>query len=132
MSVQEPKASHPGKAVLEKLNAEFPVFRDGLPLAVGIHKTIRERIPGIDQGQLRAAMKSHTASTRYLKSLTQAESRFDLDGNPAGAVTPEQKQQASDALRERFRKGAERKRAEQQVNERQKKLQQLAEKFGRG
>ncbi len=78
-------------------------------------------------------MRMHTASARYLKALTNGETRFDLDGNPAGAVTPEQKQQALETLRERFRKGAEQHKAQllaqQQEQQRQEKLIKLAEKF---
>jgi len=117
------------KSVLETLAMRFTVFRDCRPLAIGIHKAIRARIPDIDQGQLRAAMKFHTASTKYLKAISQAETRFDLDGNPSGEVTAEQRKQASDSLRERFKKGAERKKAEQLEKERQDNLLKLAEKF---
>jgi len=92
-----------------------------------------ERIPGINPQQLRLAMRMHTASARYLKALTNGEIRFDLDGNAAGAVTPEQKEQALDTLRERFRKGAEQHKAQllaqQQEQQRQEKLIRLAEKF---
>jgi sRNA-binding protein len=72
--------------------------------------------------------------------LTHGGSRFDLDDNPVGEVTPEQQQQALEALRERFRKSAEqrrtelkeqedRRKAEEHALEQQKKLLQLAEKF---
>jgi ProP effector len=92
-----------------------------------------ERIPGINPQQLRLAMRMHTASARYLKALTNGETRFDLDGNVAGPVTPEQKQQALDTLRERFRKGAEQHKARllarQQEQQRREKLVKLAEKF---
>ena len=102
-------------------------------MAIGIHKAVLERIPGINPQQLRLAMRMHTASARYLKALTNSETRFDLDGNPAGAVTPEQMQQALETLRERFRKGAEqhtaRVLAQQQEQLRQEKLAKLAEKF---
>lgn len=78
-------------------------------------------------------MRMHTASARYLKALTNGEMRFDLDGNAAGQVTPEQKQQALDILRERFRKGAEQHKArllaQQQEQQRREKLVKLAEKF---
>ncbi len=129
MTAPEHKPSRTRNATLEMLSATFPVFRDCQPLAVGIHKAIKEKLPDIDAGQLRAAMKIHTASTKYLKVLSQGGSRFDLDGNVAGEVTAEQRTQATDGLRERFRKGAERKKAEQQEKERQDKLLQLAEKF---
>ncbi len=65
----------------------FPVFQECRPLAIGIHKAVSERIPGINPQQLRLAMRMHTASARYLKALTNGETRFDLDGNAAGAVT---------------------------------------------
>jgi ProP effector len=115
------------------LNETFGVFRDSQPLALGIHKTIKERFPDIDVAQLRTAMRIHTASTRYLKALAQATTRFDLDGAPAGDVTDEQRTQASDTLRERFRKKAEQHKAEVQAQrlaqQRQDKLVKLAEKF---
>ena len=80
-------------------------------------------------------MRMHTASARYLKALTNGETRFDLDGNAAGAVTPEQKQQALDTLRERFKKGADRHKAlmlaQQQEQQRLEKLLKLAEKFNK-
>lgn len=126
----------PNNPVLDQLTATFPVFANAQPLAIGVHKTIKERLPEIDAAKLRLALKLHTASTRYLKALANSDTRFNLDGNPAGEITAEQKQQALDGLKERFRKAAERKRAEQQQKEelekqarQQAKLQQLAEKF---
>jgi ProP effector len=129
MNAPEHKSPRIRNATLEMLSAAFPVFGECKVLAVGIHKAIKEKLPDVDAGQLRAAMKIHTASTRYLKVLSQGGSRFDLDGNVAGEVTEEQRKQATEGLRERFRKGAERKKAEQQEKERQVKLLQLAEKF---
>jgi ProP effector len=119
----------PRNPVLETLIATFAVFRDCQPLAIGVHKTIRERLPGIGVGQLHHALKTHTASTRYLKALSQGTTRFDLDGIAAGIVTPEQQKQALDALRERFRKQAERRKAELQAQEHQQKLLKLVETF---
>ena len=140
MSESLPKPSRPRNAVLDSLAVSFPVFRDCLPLAIGIHKAIVARLPELDPQQLRAAMRMHTASTRYLKALAQASSRFDLDGEAAGEVTAEQRQQALTTLRERFKAQAERHRAaqlaqqqeklaQQQVQQRQEKLLKLAEKF---
>lgn len=119
----------PRNTALETLIATFAVFRDCQPLAIGVHKTIRERLPGMGAGQLHHALKAHTASTRYLKALSQEANRFDLDGNPAGIVTPEQQKQALDSLRERFRKQAERRKAELQAQEHQQKLLKLVETF---
>ena len=100
MSESDSKPRDPHHAVLISLRSTFPVFQECRPLAIGIHKAVLERIPSINPQQLRLAMRMHTASARYLKALTNGETRFDLDGNPAGAVTPEQKQQALDTLRD--------------------------------
>jgi ProP effector len=118
-------------AALQTLTEAFPVIRNCQPLAIGIHKTIKARLPDLGEGALRFALKQHTASTKYLKAISSGSQRFDLDGNPAGEITAEQRQQALDALKERFRKGAERKRQEQQQKEHQEKLLKLAEKFNR-
>lgn len=126
-----PKSPRPRNTVLESLGTAFPVVREGKPLAIGIHKAIFERMPDLDKAQLRTALKMHTASTRYLKALCIEAARVDLDGNAAGEITTEQRQAAGDALKERFRKAAERKRAEQQELERQKKLLKLTEKFAK-
>jgi ProP effector len=127
-------------ALLETISANFAVFREGRPLALGIHKAIIERMPEVDTAQLRLAMRLHTASTRYLKTLQTASERFDLDGNPAGEVTAEQREVASTTLRERFKKAAERRKAEEGAlkaarqeqeaqQKRQEKLAQLAARF---
>ena len=135
-----PAKSSSRNALLETISANFAVFREGRPLALGIHKAISERMPEVDTAQLRLAMRMHTASTRYLKALLATSERFDLDGKPAGEVTAEQREVASTTLRERFKKVAERRKAEelalkaaQQEQEaqqkRQEKLAQLAARF---
>ena len=116
-------------SVLDSLVASFPVFRDAQPLAIGIHKTILERMPELTKAQVSRALKIHTGSTRYLKALSNAEQRFDLDGAPAGEVTAEQRDAATKLVKERFKKAAERRKAEEQAKQHQVKLQQLAEKF---
>ncbi len=133
MSGSDSKPRDPHHAVLISLRSMFPVFQECHPLAIGIHKAVLERLPCINPQQLRLTMRMHTSSARYLKALTNGEIRFDLDGNVAGPVTPEQKQQALDTLRERFRKGAEQHKARllarQQEQQRREKLVKLAEKF---
>jgi ProP effector len=125
-------------AMLEQLQAEFAVFRDFQPLAIGIHKQLMERMPDLDKNKVRTAMHSHTASTRYLKALTAGAPRFDLDGQPVGEVTAEQQTVAVQTLRDRLKKAAERRRAEEEEAKRQAeeakrtaKLQELAEKFSK-
>lgn len=121
---------------LDTLVSTFAVFRDGKPLALGVHKTLRERLPELSQEQIRKALRIHTASTRYLKALSRAEERFDLDGNPAGSVTPEQRELAGKLVQERQQKALERRKAEEQARKaeeqtrkQQEKLLKLAEKF---
>ena len=123
-------------ALLERLYAEVPVLRDYHPLAIGIHKTLLERFPDLDKGQVRTAMHFHTGTTRYLKALVEGAPRLDLDGNASGVVTAEQQAVAVATLRERLKKGAERRKAEQErskadeeARQRQEKLEQLAQKF---
>lgn len=115
-------------SLLDTLSANFAVFRDCLPLALGIHKTVKERMPELEAAALRTAMKTHTASTRYLKALVVGKERFDLDGNPSGEVTEEQREVASTALRERFKKAAERRKAEEQAKKDAQKEQEALEK----
>jgi ProP effector len=115
--------------VLTTLTTTFKTFGECQPLAIGIHKAIKERLTCVDPEQLRVALRIHTASTRYLKALSQSKFRFDLDGMPLGEVTAEQRQQALDTLRDRFRKKAEQHKAEQLAKQQQEKLQQLAAKF---
>jgi ProP effector len=119
----------PPNAVLETLSSKFPVFHDYKPLAIGIHKAIRLQLPELSEGALRVALKSYTASTKYLKAVANGTQRFDLGGNPAGEITAEQRQLALQTIKERFRKAAERKKAAQENQERQEKLLKLAEKF---
>ena len=125
-----PASNKPSRnALLDTLLSTYAVFRECRPLALGIHKTLRERSPELAQDAIRVALKIHTGSTRYLKSLAQAEQRFDLDDQPAGTVTPEQKEIAANTLRERYKKSAERRQAELQAKKFQENLNMLAEKF---
>lgn len=131
MSTAAQKPPRSRNPVLDTLTGSFKVIRECQPLALGIHKVIKERMPELDMQQLRSAMRMHTSSTRYLKILSQADTRFDLDGAAAGEVTAEQKQQALDTLRERFRKKAEQHKAELAAKQHQEKLLKLAEKFNK-
>ncbi len=116
-------------ATLDKLAETYAVFRDCKPLALGIHKVLLERQPELGKDAIRKALHIHTASTRYLKALSNADQRFDLDGQPAGEVTTEQRDQATTEVRERIKKSNEKRKAEEAAKERQVKLEKLAEKF---
>jgi len=130
-----PAAANPGRELLKSLQTEFTVFRECKPLAIGIDSQIMKLKPEIEKKVLRAALRSHTNSTRYLKAMEKATVRFDLEGKEADPVSDEHRARASELLKERFRKQAEERRAQQAEAEaarkRAEKLEQLASKFSR-
>ena len=139
MTTAEPSAT-PAKptdarVLLKEIHARFDVFRNHSPLAIGIDRQILAQWPELEKKALRLAMRSHTISTRYLKEMEKAQVRLNLDGTPAGEVTDENRQHASDLLRERFKKQAEQRKAAEAAAKaeqlRTEKLNQLTEKFGR-
>ena len=123
------------RALLKKLQEEFAVFRDYSPLAIGIDRQLLARQPGLDRKMLRMALGMQTHSLRYLKSMEKAAQRLDLDGQGVAEVTDEHRAHAAETLRERFRKEAERKKAQREAEVHEKlrteKLGQLVEKFGK-
>jgi ProP effector len=126
------------RALLKHLQQQFKAFRDCLPLAIGIDKQVLARLPGLNRKTMRAALGIHTGSMRYLRAMEKATVRYDLDGNPGAEVTDTHRQHAKELLQERFKKEAERKKAERDAaaqaeadRKRQEKLQQLATKFAK-
>jgi ProP effector len=127
------------RALLKNLQESFPVFGDCAPLAIGIDKELLTRRPDIDRKTLRIALGMHTNSLRYLKTMEKATRRLDLDGQPGDEVSEEHRKHATQVLRERFKKDAERRQALRAAEavaaaerERAQKLNLLVEKFGRG
>lgn len=138
----KPEPSVDARALLKDLQARFDVFRNFSPLAIGIDKQLLAQQPDLNRKALRTALRSQTMATRYLKEMEKAAQRVNLDGTPAGEVTEEARTYAADLLRERFKKQAEQRKAEQNAARaaeeaakaeqlRQQKLSQLTEKFGR-
>jgi ProP effector len=130
------------RGVLAMLHQTSPTFRETRPLALRIDKAIAARFPDLDRKAIRHAMRLYTASTRYLKVMEKATTRFDLDGKEDGEVTEEQRAHAKQTLKERFAESAKRRKAaleqekaqrEAEEAERRKaeKLQQLLGKFSR-
>ena len=123
------------RAILKRLQAESPAFRDSKPLALKIDASILARFPDFDRRNLRIALRMHTASTQYLKAVERGGERFDLDGKAAGEVTGEQRLHAATTLKERFaavaKQQRERREAEEAERRHAEKLQQLVSKFGR-
>jgi ProP effector len=137
-SAPAPAPAPSARALLKQLQQEFPAFRDCLPLAIGVDKQLQARMPGLDRKTMRAALGIHTGSMRYLRAMEKATVRFDLDGTPGAEVTDTHRLHAKEQLQQRFKKEAERKKAErdaaaeEEANRlRQDKLKALASKFSR-
>lgn len=73
------------------------------PLKVGVLDDLMQDISArnliIGAGVLKAAIASYTRRIRYQKALAAGGARHDLNGQPCGEITPEQQQEAADALR---------------------------------
>ena len=126
------------RSLLKQLQQQFPAFRNCLPLAIGIDKQLLARLPDLDRKTMRAALGIHTGSLRYLRAMEKATVRYDLDGAAGAEVTDTHRQHAKEVLQQRFKKEAERKKAERDAEQaeeanrlRQEKLLQLASKFSR-
>ncbi len=132
-SVESPVQN--ARALLKTLQTDFSVFRDCSPLAIGVDKQLLARLPNLDRKILRIALGMHTNSLRYLKTMEKATHRIDLDGNTGDELTPDHRSHATEVLRERFRKDAERRKAQREAEalerQRTEKLSQLVEKFGK-
>lgn len=126
---------HTGRSLLTELQKSFPVFREYRPLAIGIDKQLLARLPDLDRKILRIALGIHTHSQRYIKSMTTATTRFDLDGNATDALTDTHRTHALETLRERAKNEAQRRKAQREAEAaerlRVEKLGQLVAKFGR-
>jgi ProP effector len=126
-----PEAAAPAAAtsvadVTAELKALFPALFTGKPKPVKlrIQADIQERAPGkFSKAQLSAFLRRHTGSTGYLIALTQAKTRFDLDGNPAGEITEEHLGAAREELTRR--KGLQQERQQQEVQQRRNRAQLL-------
>lgn len=137
MTAHEPALNPAQKAriLLKEFQEKFAVFRNCLPLAIGIDKQLLAQIPTLDRKALRIALGVHTSSSRYLKAMAKATVRYDLGGNTSEEVTDVHRAHASRALQDRFKKEAERRKAlreaEEAASRHSAKLRELAAKFSR-
>lgn len=107
----------PAADATAELKAMFPALFTGKPKPVKlrVQADIQERAPGkFSKAQLSAFLRRHTGGTSYLIALTQAKTRFDLDGNPAGEITEEHLTAAKEELARRKGLQQERQQAEQE------------------
>lgn len=126
------------RTLLKQLQQQFPTFGKCLPLSIGIDKQLLAKMPELDRKTMRAALGIHTGSLRYLRTMEKATVRYDLDGTAGAAVTDVHRLHAKETLQQRFKKEAERKKAEVDAAKaleadrlRAEKLQLLASKFSR-
>ncbi|HWX00255.1 ProQ/FinO family protein [Collimonas sp.] len=137
-----PNPVQTARVLLKELQEKYAVFRDYLPLAIGIDKQLIALSPDTNRKTLRIALGMHTNSLRYLKGMEKATHRFDLEGNSTDEVTEVHRSHATETLRERFKKNAEQRKlqraaeaaqqaAEKAAAQHAEKLNQLTAKFSR-
>ncbi|MFW9615477.1 ProQ/FINO family protein [Aquabacterium sp.] len=92
-------------ATAADLAERFPaLFAKGQakPLKLRIQVDIQERAPGVFTKQaLSAFFRRYTHTTAYLTAVSQATERFDLDGQPAGELSEEHRNLATEELARR-------------------------------
>ena len=90
-------------STLSILREWFPAAFAGRPrpLKVGVRKDIIERAPAITPTEIARALRYHTQSNGYLRSVRPGATRIDLDGNEVGAVTADEAAHAKDTFQER-------------------------------
>lgn len=133
-------------ALLQNLRKDFPVFHDCQPLAIGIDKQIVARLPETDRKVLRVALAMHTKSSNYLRRLSKAKTRFNLDGSAAENLAQSHVTYASTVLKERAKRKEQYQQAQRELElqaqreaeeieaarVRAEKIGLLAAKFSRG
>jgi ProP effector len=70
------------------------------PLATGIGQVIAAQLPEVSKTLVHQAIAfwQRQRKTSYLQALIAGGSRYDLDGNPQGEVTPEHQERAREEL----------------------------------
>ena len=115
-----------------QLKQLFPALFAGMakPLKLRIQADIQARAPGLFTKQLLSVvLRRYTGSHSYLVALTQATHRFDLDGAPAGELSPEHKQAAIDELLLRRTAQREAHRSQRQTqSDQQKDTQRISQR----
>ncbi|MEB4590906.1 ProQ/FINO family protein [Candidatus Thiothrix sp. Deng01] len=89
----------------DRLNA-FSVWRDYLPLAIGVDKDVfrlvnEECFPGASKKVVQKTLAMHAKHGRYLQAVTQGGARYRLDGTEEGEITSYQQQLAAETIAKR-------------------------------
>jgi hypothetical protein len=61
-----------------------------LPLKIGIHRDIKAIAPELSTRDLGTAIRYYVGDYQYRRAMVAGAVRFDLDGNPAGVVAPDE------------------------------------------
>jgi ProP effector len=91
---------------LARLTEAFPQtfvlekYRPHRPLKVGIAADIPARCPAVERRVLSVALRVYARRVMYLRGLVAGAARVDLDGNPCGAVTARDAEDAAAKLAE--------------------------------
>jgi ProP effector len=91
----------PAAQLLALLREQHTIFRDCLPLAIGIHLAIGATYSEFGKTAIRRALQFHTHSLAYFKNLAAGGYRYGLTGQPWGLITPEHQRQAQEKFIER-------------------------------
>jgi sRNA-binding protein len=88
------------------------------PLQVGIREAISARVgDAIAPDELNIAMRAYVRSIGYLTAVARGDKRIDLEGNPAGETTLEQRAGAGKAVAAHWARVAARKAAARSSSE---------------
>lgn len=116
----------PQAQCLAKLSELFPALFTGpvKPLKLRIQADIQQRAPGVfTKADLSSFFRRYTGATSYLTAVARGKERFDLDGQPAGELTAEHRQVATDELQRR--RAAHQAQREQEEAGRRERIQLL-------
>ena len=109
MSQSDKRAVNAAHAILmERFPQAFPKDYDAIrPLKIDIHTDLIRRLPDFDHTLLRRALANHTRRDGYLLALLhhRGDRRYDLDGQPVGTVTVEERAEAARLLEASTRRG---------------------------
>jgi len=136
--MSEPNKPAPAKdaarQLLKELQRQYPIMREAKPMAIGIDAEILAAMPDLERRTLRTALRMHTGSTRYLKSMARETRRYNLAGEAVAEIADEHRERAKVMLKQRNQKREEEEKARREKEAEQRrseKLEQLAARFSR-
>jgi sRNA-binding protein len=131
MSKSDHRATQTLHALLQKrFPLAFPKHYDDLrPLKIGILADVIKQLPDVDPTALRRALANHTNRDGYLLALIhgRGDRRYDLNGQPAGTVTLEERAEAQKRLDASTKRGQDRAERVRTHKEREEKRRQQRE-----